>query len=172
MAEVEKFVASLQIGGSNGRLGSSSIRVGAADARSYVAAADAAARAATKVGLLLDSMIDVSIAQATNIWKKWNVECEFINGSFAYAPKDGDVYKSQALKVSFQTTNAGIPAEDSTYLYFRRTDYVMESDGVSVVIDGGDNPDIENYIAQLVDTGVSKYGTAITAVDSITVNDG
>jgi len=171
MAEVEKFIASLQIGASNQKLGSISQRVSPTDARAYIAAADAAARAATKVGLLLDGMIDITIAAGTNIWKRWAVESEFLNGSFAYAPKDGDVYKSQALKVTYQTTNAGIPVIESTYVYFRRTDYIMAPDGVSVLIDTGDNTEIENYIAQLIDTGLSSFGTAITAVDSITVND-
>lgn len=172
MAEIEYFIASLQIGASNKKLGSCSQRVGAADARAYIAAADATARAATKVGLLLDSLIDITIAQATNIWKKWSLESNFVNSSFAYAPKDGDVYKSQALKVTYQTTNGSLPVIESNYVYFRRTDYVMAPDGVNVLIDTGDNAEIENYIAQLVDTGLSSYGTAITAVDSITVNDG
>lgn len=171
MAIVEQFIASLQIGGSNGRLGSCSQRVGAADARTYIAAADQTARDATKVGLLLDSLIDITLAEGTNIYKKYSLESNFINDAFAYAPKDGDVYKSQALKVTYTTTNAGLPVTESNYVYFRRTDYVMESDGVTVVIDGGANADVENYIAQLVDTGLSSYGTAITSVQSITVND-
>jgi len=171
MAIVEKFIASLQIGASNQKLGSVSQRVAPVDARAYIAAADQTARDATKVGLLLDSLIDITIAAGTNIYKKWSLESEFLNDAFAFAPKDGDVYKSQGLKVTYQTTNAGIPTVESVYVWFRRTDYVMDSDGVSVVIDGGDNVAIENYIAQLVDTGLSSFGTAITAVHSITVND-
>jgi len=171
MAIVEKFIASLQIGGSNQKLGSVSQRVSPTDARAYIAAADQTARDATKVGLLLDSMLDITIAAATNIYKKYGVECSFVNDTFAFAPKDGDVYKSQALKVTYQTTNAGLPTVDTAYVYFRRTDYVMDSDGVSIVISGGANVAIENYIAQLVDTGVSDFGTPITAVHSITVND-
>jgi len=171
MAIVEKFIASLQIGGSNQRLGSISQRVSAADARAYVAAADQTAREATKVGLLLDGILDITIAEATNIYKQYALTSEFVNDAFAYAPEDGDVYKSQALKVTYQTTNAGLPVTESTYVYFRRTDYVMAPDGVSVVLTGGSNTDIENYITQLLDTGLSSYGTAITAVNSITVND-
>lgn len=171
MAIVEQFIASLQIGGSNGKLGSCSQRVAAADARTYIAAANQAARDATKVGLLLDSLIDITMAEGTNIYKKYALESNFINDAFAFAPKDGDVYKSQALKVAYQTTNAGLPVIESVYVYFRRTDYIMESDGVTVVITGGDNADVENYITQLIDTGLSSYGTAITAVQSITVND-
>jgi hypothetical protein len=171
MAIVEKFLASLQIGGSNQRLGSTTFRVSPADARAYEAAADQAARDATKVGLLLTSMLNISIAKSTNIYKKYGLESDFINGSFAYAPKDGDVYKSQALKVTYQTTNAGLPVIESQPFYFRRTDYVMAPNGTSILLTGGDNPDIEDFIAQLIDTGLSSYGTAITAVDSITVND-
>lgn len=171
MAIVERFLASLQIGGSNQKLGSISQYVGAVDARAYIAAANQAARDATKVGLLLDSIIDITIAEGTNIYKKWGLECQFINDAFAYAPKDGDVYKSQALKVTYNTTNAGIPTIESVYIYFRRTDYIMAPDGVNVLFTGGDNVDVENYVTQLLDTGVSSYGTAITAIVSITVND-
>lgn len=172
MAIVEQFIASLQIGGSNGRLGSCSQRVGAVDARAYLAAADQTARDATKVGLLLDSLIDITLAKATNIYKKYAIESNFINDAFGYAPKDGDVYKSQALKVTYNTTNAGIPVTESVYVYFRRTDYIMASDGVNVVLGvGGTNDDVNNYVTQMLDTGLSSYGTAITAVTAITVND-
>lgn len=171
MAIVEKFIASLQIGGSNGRLGSVSQRVSPADARAYIAAADQTARDATDVGLLLESMINVTVAEGTNIYKLYGVDCEFINDAFVYPPKDGDVYKSQALKVTYTTTNAGIPTTESTYIYFRRGDYVMESDGVTVDITSGANVNVEGYISQLVATGLSSYGTAITSVQSVTVND-
>lgn len=171
MAIVEVYTASLQIGGSNGRLGSCSQRVGATDARAYVAAADQSARDATKVGLLLDSLIDITLAEGTNIYKRYALECSYVNDQFAYAPKDGDVYKSQALKVTYTTTSGGLPVTESNYVYFRRTDYVMESDGVTVNITDGVNTDVENYITQLVDTGISSFNTPITAVLSITVND-
>lgn len=171
MAIVEVFTASLQIGGSNQKLGSISQRVGAVDARAYIAAADQTARDATKVGLLLDSMIDITLAEGTNIYKRYALESSFVNDQFVYAPKDGDVYKSQALKVTYQTTSGSIPVIESTYVYFRRTDYVMESDGVTVQITGGANADVENYIAQLIDTGISSFNTPITAVHSVTVND-
>lgn len=171
MAIVEVFTASLQIGGSNQRLGSVSQRVGAADARAYVAAADQTAREATKVGLLLDSLIDITLAAGTNIYKRYAIECGFVNDAFTYAPKDGDVYKSDALKVTYTTTSGGLPVVESTYVYFRRRDYVMESDGITVNITEGVNVDMENYIAQLVDTGISTFNTPITAVLSITTND-
>lgn len=171
MAIVERYIAGLQIGGSNQRLGSTAIRVGATDAKAYMAAADQTAREATKVGLLLDSLIDITMAKATNIYKEYYLNSSFINDAFAYAPKDGDVYKSQALKVTYTTTNGGLPVTESDYVYFRRTDYVMESDGVTVQITGGANTDIENFITQLLDTGISSFNTAITAVLSITVNE-
>jgi len=71
MAIVEQFLASLQLGDSSkGSLASGTMRVSATDARAYIAAADQTARDATKVGLLLDSFIDVTRAAGTNGYKK------------------------------------------------------------------------------------------------------
>jgi len=170
MAIVEQFLASLQVGDSSkGSLASGTVRVSAVDARAYLAAADQTARDATKVGLLLDSMIDVTRAAATNGYKKWSVESNFINDAFARPSKDDAIYNSNMWKVTFNTTNAGLPVIDTIYIpQYLVTGVVMGDDGISA--DLADAP-IANLIVQLLDTGLSKYGTAITSVISVQRND-
>jgi len=169
MAIVERFMARLQIGGSNGRLASTSQAVGATDARAYIAAANQAARDATKVGLLLDSLIDMTLAEGSNYYKEWGLDSSFINDAFAYPAADADIYASNKFKVTYATTNASLPVIESVYISFRADDVEMESDGIHVVLEDGGK--VANYVTQLLDTGISSYQTAITAVNSITVND-
>jgi len=170
MAIQEVFIASLQVGDSNkGSLASGSVRVSAADGRAYVAAANQAARDATDVGLLLDAFIDVTRAAATNQYKKWSIQCDFINDAFAAPSKDAAIYNSNKWKVTFRTTNAGIPAIDTLYIpEYLVTGVTMDADGISASL--GTEP-ILNLVNQLVATGLSKYGTAITSVISVQRND-
>lgn len=169
MAIVEQFIASLQVGDSAKTLGSGSVRVSATDARAYLAAADQTARDATKVGLLLDSFIDVTRASASNYYKKYSVEANFINDAFAFPAADTGIYKSNKWKVTGTTTNNGLPAVDSfTIPEYLITGVVMESDGISANL--GDAP-IDNLVTQILDTALSKYGTAFTEVLSIQRND-
>lgn len=169
MAIVEQFIASLQVGDSAEKLSSGSVRVGAVDARAYLAAADQTARDATKVGLLLDAMIDVTRAAGTNGYKKWSVESNFINDSYAAPADDAGIYNSNKWKVTVATTNNGLPAVDTFYIpQYLVTGVVMESDGISALLT---DPPVDNLVTQIVDTAVSKYGTAVTSVISIQRND-
>lgn len=170
MAIVEQFIASVQLGDSSkGSLASASVRVSAADARAYLAAANQAARDATDVGLLLDALIDVTRAAGTNGYKKWSVESNFINDAFARPNKDDAIYNSNMWKVTFNTTNGGLPAIDTIYVpQYLVTGVVMDADGISADLE---DPPIDNLVTQLVATGLSKYGTAITSVISIQRND-
>jgi len=169
MAIVEQFLASLQVGDSATKLGSGSVRVSAVDARAYLAAADQTARDATKVGLLLDSFIDVTRAAATQTYRKYSVEANFINDAFVYPAEDAGVYISNKWKVTGTTTNNGLPAVDSFYIpEYAVTGIGMESDGISA--DLGDT-EMANLVVQVLDTALSKYGTAFTSVISVQRND-
>jgi len=169
MAIVEQFIASVQVGDSATKLGSGSIRVGAVDARAYVAAANQAARDATKVGLLLDAFIDVTRAAGTNYYRKWCVECNFINDAFEYPDTDQAIYISNKWKVTGKTTNGGLPVIDTFYLpEYLITGVVMESDGISA--DLTDEP-MANLVVQILDTALSKYNSAFTEILSIQRND-
>lgn len=169
MAIVEQFLASLQVGDSATKLGSGSVRVSPTDARAYIAAADQTARDATKVGLLLDSFIDVTRAVATQTYRKYSVECNFINDAFVYPAEDAGVYISNKWKVTGATTNNGLPAVDTFYIpEYLVTGVEMESDGISADLD--EEP-MANLVVQVLDTALSKYGTAFTSVISVQRND-
>ena len=169
MAIVEQFFASVQVGDSAQRLGSAGgVRVSPTDARAYVAAADQTARDATKVGLLLDSLLDGMEAAGSQTYKMWRLDSYFVNDAFVFPAAGADVYNSNRYKVTGTTTNAGIPALDSFYVPQRNVAWLMESNGINV-----DLTDTEpaNLIVQVLDTALSKYGTAFSAVTEITVND-
>ncbi len=169
MAIVEQFIASLQVGDSASRFGSGSVRVSPTDARAYLAAADQTARDATKVGLLLDGMIDVTRAAGTQYYKKWSVESNFINDAFVFPDSDDAIYRSNKWKVTGKTTNNGLPALDTFYIpEYLITGVEMESNGVSADLD--EEP-IANLVVQILDTALSKYGTAFSEVVSIERND-
>jgi len=168
MAETEQFIASIQVGDSANKFGSGSVRVDATDARAYIAAANAGARDATKVGLLLAAMLGMSAADGTTGWKKKSVECNFISDAYAPTNVDG-LYNSNKWKVTGLTTNNGLPVSDSFYIpQYLVTGVVMESDGVSADLT---DPPASDLVTQVLDTAISKYGTAFTSVISIQRND-
>jgi len=169
MAEVATYIASVQLGDSARRLGSASFVVSAADAQAYIAAANAAARLATDVGVLLDAAVKVTRATGQNFWKKWSIQADFLNDAFVY-PSAGDaIYISNRWKVTFSTTNAGIPAVDTVYIpEYLVTGVEMDSDGISA--DLGDDP-IADFVTAFLATGLSKYRTPVTGVLSIERND-
>lgn len=166
MAIVEKFIASVEVGDSANKLRSGSVRVSPTDARAYIAAANQAARDATKVGLLLSSLLDMTAAHATDHYKKWSVQSDFVNDAFSYQPDTDKIYNSNAWKVTYSTTNAGIPATESMYIPMRNPDV----NTIGIVAQPGD-AEYDDLVTQLLDTGLSSFGTPITAVLSITAND-
>lgn len=169
MAEVAQYLASVQFGDSAKKFGSASVRVSETDAKAYLAAADEAARDATKVGVLLEAFVSVSRSTALNYWKKRSIEANFINDAFDYPSSDAGIYISNKWKVTGKTTNGGIPVIDSFYIpEYLVVGVVMESDGISA--DLTDEP-MANLIVQILDTALSKYGTAFTEIVSIQRND-
>lgn len=168
MAIVPVFHASVQVGDSAKHYASASVRVSETDAKAYIAAADQAARDATKVGLLLDGLIDMQEAAGSQHYKYWGLQAQYINDAFAFPAADADVYNSNRLKVTGTTLNNGIPAEDSFYIPARNDALDMESNGVNIDLNG---TEAANLITQVLDTALSKYGTAFSSVIEITVND-
>jgi len=170
MAQVPVYYASFQLGDSAGKLGSGSFRVSAADAKAYFAAADTAARAATDVGVLLAAALPLTkYASFATCWHMFEVVGRFINDAFVFPDPDDGLYNSNKWKVTFRTTNGGIPATDTLYLPdYAVTGIVMDSNGIDA--DPADAP-VDAFIAALLDTGLSKYNTAITEVLTISRND-
>jgi len=168
MAIQEVFIASVQCRDSAGRLSSASVRVGATDARAYIAAANQGARDATKVGLLLLALQDLTETDGNETYKKWSLQADFVNDAHV-APSSDQIYNSNKWRVTGQTTNAGIPTVDHVYIpQSKLTGITMESDGISA--DLTDEP-AANFVVQFIDTAVSKYNTAFTDVISIQRND-
>jgi len=168
MAQVPKYTAAVQLGDSAHRFGSASVFVNAADAKAYVAAADATARLATDVGVLLAATLAMTDANGTSGWKRFAVGSDFINDAFAFPALVPAKYLSNHYKVTYNTTNAGFPTVESIYIPIHAAGVAMESNGVNV-----DLTDTipAAYIAALVATGISSYNTAILSVIEITVND-
>lgn len=168
MSIVLQYFASVQVGDSKGLFASASVRVGETDAKAYVAAADQNARDATKVGLLLDSLLDGTVAAGSQAYKMYRLDAQYINDAFAFPDVDDNTYNNNRWKVTVQTTNAGIPARDSFTIPQRNEAWLMESNGINVDLT---DTEPENLCTQVVDTMLSKYGTAVTAVLEITAND-
>lgn len=169
MAEVEQFIASVQFGDSTGRFASAAVRVGATDARAYIAAANAGARIVTKVGLLLDAMANVSAATGGTHWKKYSIESNFINDAYVQQPTGDMIYNSNRWKVTGTCLNNGIPVFDSFYIPQRLDTITMESNGVNALL--ADGSFVADLVAQVVDTALSKYGTPFIAVTELVAND-
>lgn len=167
MAIVEKFIASVEVGDSASKLRSFSVRVSAADARAYVAAANQAARDATDVGVLLLAALDVTENQALDHYKKWSMQCDFVNNAFTYFAETDHIFNSNALKVTYSTTNNGVPAKESIYVPMRYSS--LTYNGVNIVMNDG--AEAEAFCDALIAQGLSSYGSAILDVLSITAND-
>lgn len=169
MAETATYIASLQVGDSAGKLASASFVVGATDAQAYAAAANAGARAATDVGVLLLAALGITQADAASGWRKWSLQSDFLNTLFSYPEADDGIYNSNKWKVTFSTLNAGIPAIDTVYVpEYLITGVVMDSDGISASL--GDAP-VSDFVTAFEATALSKYRTAVTEVLSIQRND-
>jgi len=171
MADVPFYEAYIVVYDSAQKAGRVGLRVDATDGKAYVAAADDAARAATKVGLLLASVGALMLDHPAVMYKS-GVDSGFLNDEFVQPPASDQNYRSNKLKVDYATTNNGAPATGSFSIPMRDpAEYGVESNGINVTIGAGATAEITDLLTQVVDTLQSKYGTAVSAVAEITVND-
>lgn len=172
MADIDFMKAYIVVQDSAQKKARVELRISAADAQAYVAAANTAARAATKVGLLLESIEELILDTPDCIYA-WGVDYGFLLDTFSPPVPEDKFYRSNKLKVDYNTTNAGLPATGSFTIPMRdESDINMESNGINVTKSGaGATAQILDLVAQVLDTVVSSYGTAVTAVSEITVND-
>jgi len=146
------------------------IRVGAADAQAYAAAANDGARLATDVGILL-AAVEVFYLGGDTAVEKRGVRIEAVNDAFTPVDPQAEIYNSNKLNIHYTSFVAGlnrgflvtIPQRDPA-------DYTVGTDGVSVVQPGTGAP-IDDLVDALSNTGLSLYGTAISPVMDIDVND-
>jgi len=168
MAEVAVYEAYVVVGDSAKKLSRVAVRVDATDGKAFVAAADTAARSATKVGLLLIAISNLTLNNP-NAVKARGVDSQFVNDAFVFPVPEDDAYISNKLNVSYSTSLGGLPRQNQFTIPMRDpAEYTMESNGVNVVLEDG--ADIEDLVTQIADTMLSLYGTACT-VTEITVND-
>lgn len=168
MAEVAVYKAYVVVGDSAKRLGRVELQVSETDGKAFVAAADTAARSATKVGLLLSSVSNLTLDNPNAIQAR-GVDSSFVNDGFAYPATTLDAYLSNKLNVSYATTLGGLPRNLQFTIPMRDpAEYSLESNGINVVLEDG--ADIEDLVTQIADTMLSLYGSACT-VTEITVND-
>jgi len=172
MADVGLMKAYLVVQDSAQKKARVELRVGETDAKAYVAALDTAARAATKVGLLLEAVVDL-IQDTPDCLYAWGLDYGFLLDTFSPPIAEDKFYRSNKLKVDYNTLNAGLPATGSFTIPMRDEAAInMESNGINVVVTGaGASAEILDLVTQILDTLVSSYSTAVTDVTEVTVND-
>lgn len=168
MAYVAKYMAGVTSGDSAKQKRSVAIAVTEAKAKLWYAAADQTARESTDVGLLLKALNDAQSSDGTTALYSYYVNAEYINDAYTPPAYDGDIYNSNRIKLTYRTTNAGIPVDESIYITQRSSTLPFNSDGKSYDITASPFPNIET---QLIATGRSSYGTAITALVEAIPND-
>lgn len=166
MAEVMAYFAQLTLGDRAKKVTTWEMRVSAANAQAWFAAANQAARDATDAGSLLDAVFDV-VGSSQYISK--NVVGKAMNDAYVWPTGEAEVYNSNKINVSYSTTLGGLPQNLQVTIPQRDpSSYELESNGINIVLTDGD--EIELLVGELESTALSKYGTAIV-VQEMTVND-
>lgn len=168
MATIPFYEAYVTVYDSAKKAGRVGLRVDATDGKAYVAASDDAARAATKVGLLLAAVTDLIIAAGTAEYKH-GVDSGFLNDTFAYPAPALKYYRSNKVRVDYSTTNNGLPATGSFSIPMRDPEELtMESNGINITL--ADGAAVAELVTQIADTLLSSYGTACV-VQEASIND-
>lgn len=169
MATIPTYVAYVEVVDSKKRHSSVELNVSDVDGKAYVAAADDAARAATKVGLLLASVKELMLS-GSNIFSE-GVYTKMLNGSWTQPAADSEYFNNNKLNVAYLTTIGGIPRRRTFSIPQRDTaNYSMETNGENINISTGATTAVEDLIAQIADTLLSIDLTACNVLE-ITVND-
>jgi len=168
MAYVAKYMAGITSGDSAKQKRAVAIRVTEAKAKLWYAAADQTAREATDVGLMLKSLNDAQASDGNNTIYSYYVNGEYYNDAYAPPAADADIYNSNKVKLTYSTTNGGVPVTESIYITQRSSTLPTNPDGKSYDITA--SPFV-NMNTQLVATGLSSYGTPIIAIVEATPND-
>jgi len=168
MAYIEKFEAGVQSGDQTGQKRSASVRVSPALARLWFDAADHAARMATAVGLMLNSLNDAQASDGLNSIYEFYVTGHDINDTYAKPALATNTFNSNSIKLTYSTTNAGIPVTESIYIPQRLAGLPLNPDGKSYNITA--SPFVVMN-TNLIAAGLSSYGTAIIAIVEAIPND-
>lgn len=162
MAFVEVFTGSVASGDITNSKRSASVRLVPAKARLWFAAADHAARLATDVGLLLQSLNDLQYSDGGNEIFSYDVHHSDENGAYSQPVSPPEVYNKNRIRITVSTTNGGLPALDQIYVPQRDpSTYTTSSGGKTLDISASPFPNIET---QLMATGLSKFNTPILGI--------
>lgn len=139
-----------------------------ADGQAWVAAADHAAAMATDLGLLMLALNDLQESDGTDTINKFYVSIEDVNDAYAPPAFSTEILNSNKIKLTYRTTRASLPVEESVYITQRKSTLTKNSDGKSYNLTV--SPFV-NLSTQMLATGLSSFGTAITALVEAIPND-
>jgi len=139
-----------------------------ADAVTWASAADHAAAMGTDLGLLMLALNDLQDSDTTDTIQKWYVTLEDVNDAYAPPAFSTEILNSNKIKLTYRTTRASLPVEESVYVTQRKSTLTKNSDGKSYDISVA--PFI-NLSTQMLATGLSSFGTPITAIVEAIPND-
>jgi len=168
MAYVAVYYAGVVSGDAAKQKRAVAVRVTEAKAKLWFAAADQTAREATDVGLLLKSLNDAQMSDGDNSLNSYYVHGDYLNDAYAPPAADSDIYNSNKVKLTYSTTKGGVPAVESIYITQRSDTLPTNPDGKSYDITASPFANMET---QLIATGLSSYGTAITGLVEAIPND-
>jgi len=168
MAYVAKYTAGVSSGDAAKQIRAVAVRVAEAKAKLWFAAADHTARMSTDVGLMLLALNDAQESDGGNTINKFYVNMDDINDAYAPPAADSDIYNSNKVKLTYSTTNNGLPVTESIYIPQRDAGLPTNPDGKSYNIAA--SPFV-NMQTQLVASGLSSYGTPIIALVEAIPND-
>lgn len=170
MAIVARPRIGVQVWDSASLLASVSIPVSEADYKLYAAAANQAARDATDVGILAITALDMTAAHGSTHYKEWFTHVDYINDAATPQPKDDQIYNTNAVGVTYVTTDNGVPVIETIYVPMRRDDFTLfGSNPVQVDFSGAGAA--KDFADALIATGLGSHGAAITSITKMYLND-
>jgi len=168
MAYVRRALFGISSGDRANQVRSVPLYCSMADGQGWVAAADHAAAMATDLGLLMLALNDLQESDGLDSIEKFYVSIEDVNDAYAPPLFSTEVLNSNKIKLTYRTTRAGLPVEESVYITQRKSTLTKNTDGKSYNLTASPFP---NLSTQMLATGISSFGTAITALVEAIPND-
>lgn len=169
MADQMVYEAFTTVKDSTGRSSTVTVRVSSTNGKAYVAAADDAARLATSVGTLLAAFEVLFLGGDSAVFER-GVRTRAVNDGFSPVDPDAEVYNSNKINIHYSSVVSGITRGFLLTIPQRDpADYTVSTDGVTIV--QGLSDGIDDLVTALSAVGESIYGTSISAVMTLDVND-
>lgn len=149
------------------KLGSFQSRVSLADAQAYCAAANDAARLATNVGILL-AAVEVFFEGGDTAVKTRGINFAVDNDAFLPVDIVDDIYNSNKITAHYSSTVLGINRSFVVTIPQRNPASYTASGGI---LTQGLADATDDFVTALSNVGLSPYGTVISPVMVLDVND-